>query len=86
MTNFSASEHVENENKLGRIVDLAPSSFLDVKVSGLQKTFLNPTARDVILTDIIYQSRGERSKKKESKRKQCFMTRNINSYSIIMND
>ena len=86
MTNFSASEHVANKNKLGRVVDLAPSSFLDVKVSNLQKTLLNPTARDVIIADIIDQPRGERAKKKEAKRKQCFMTGNIKSYSRIMND
>ena len=52
----------------------------------LQKTFLNPTAQVVMLTDIIDQPRGETEKKKEAKRKQCFVTHNINSYSRIMND
>ena len=52
MTNFAASEHVANKKKLGRVVDLSPSSFLDMKVSDLHKTLLNPTTRDVILTDI----------------------------------
>ena len=57
-----------------------------MNVSDLQNTQLKPTTRDVILADIIDQSRRERSKKKESNRKQCFMTGNIKSYSRIMND
>ena len=55
-------------------------------MSDLQKTLLNPTARDVMLTSIIDQSRGERANKKEAKWKQCFMTGNIKSYSRILND
>ena len=57
MNNVSASEHVVNENKIGRVVDLALSSLLDVKVSDIKKTLLNPTKRYVMLVDIIDQSR-----------------------------
>ena len=39
-----------------------------------------------MLTETIYQPREERAKKKEAKRKQCLMIRDIISYSIIMND
>ena len=40
----------------------------------------------MITSDIINQAKGESAKKKEAKRKQCFMTGNTNSYSIILND
>ena len=86
MTNVSASEQVANKKKLGRVVDLATSSLLDVKVSDIQKALLNPTARYVMLTETIDQPREERAKKKEAKRKQCLMIRDINRHSIIMND
>ena len=86
MANVSASEQVANKKKLGRVVDLALSLLLDFKVSDLQKTLLNPTARYVILTEILDQSREKKSKKKEAKLKQFFMIGDINSYSIIMND
>ena len=86
MKNVSASEQVANKKKLGRVVDLALSLLLDLKVSDLQNTLLNPTSRYVMLTEILDQSREKKSKKKESKLKQCFMIGDINSYSIIMND
>ena len=86
MKNVSASEQVANKKNLSRVVDLATSSFLDVKVSDIHKTLLNPTAQYVMLTDIIDQSRWETAKKKESKLKQCFIIRNTKINSIIKND
>jgi hypothetical protein len=65
---------------------LEPSAALNVETSSLQKKFLNPTMKDMQLSDIIEQSQGERAKKKEAKRKQDFISGNINSYSRIMND
>ncbi len=47
---------------------------------------LNPTFKDVQLSDIIDLSMGEQAKKKEARRKQDFLSGNINIYSQIMNN
>ena len=74
------------EKKNGRLVDIEPTAGLNEGVSELQRSLLNPTSRYIIVSDIINQEKGERAKNKEAKRKQCFMTGNTNSYSIILND
>ena len=62
-----------------------PTAGLNVEVSELQWSLLNPTSWDMIDSDIIDQAKGEMENNKEAKRKQCFMTGNTNSYSIILN-
>ena len=47
---------------------------------------LNPTFKDVQLSDIIDQSMGEQAKKKEARTRQDFLSGNINIYSRIMNN
>ena len=88
-TNHNATAHCvasANEKKNGRLIDLETTAGLNVEVSELQRSLLNPTSRYIIVSDIIDQAKGERAKKKEAKRKQCSMTGNTNSYSIILND
>jgi len=87
MTNFVCHEHCIAVKKARAVKDiiLQPSAALDVEMTHLQKKFLNPSMEDVQLSDIIDQSQGERAKKKEAKRKQDFISGNINSYSRIMN-
>jgi hypothetical protein len=88
MTNFVCHEHCIAVKKTQAEMNsiLEPSAALNVETSSLQKKFLNPTMKDMQLSDIIEQSQGERAKKKEAKRKQDFISGNINSYSRIMND
>ena len=88
MTNFVCHEHCIAVKKTQAEKDsiLEPSAALNVEISSLQKKFLNPTMQDMQLSDIIEQSQGERAKKKEAKRKQDFISGNINSFSRIMND
>ena len=76
-TNHTATTHciailIEKNN--GRFIDLEPAAGLNVEASELQRSLLNPTSRDMIVSDITDQAKGERSKRKEAKRKQCFMT------------
>ena len=59
---------------------------MNVEVSELQRSLLNTTYRDMIISDIIDQAKGERAKKKEAKRNQCFMTGNTNIYLRILKD
>jgi hypothetical protein len=88
MTNFVCHEHCIAVKKTQAEMNsiLEPSAPLNVETSSLQKKFLNPTMKDMQLSDIIEQSQGEQAKKKEAKRKQDFISGNINSYSRIMND
>ena len=57
-----------------------------MEVSEIQRSLINPTARDMIVSDIIDQAKAERSNNNEVKQKQWFMTGNINTYSRILND
>ena len=88
-TNYTATAHCVAsaiEKKNGRLIDIEPTAGLNVEVSELQRSLLNTTYRDMIVSDIIDQAKGERENNKEVKRKQCFMTWNINSYSRILNN
>ena len=88
-TNHTATAHCvasETEKNNCRLIDIEPTAGLNVEVSELQQILLNPTSRDMIVSDIIYQAKGKRENKKEAKRKQCFMTGNTNSYSRIINN
>ena len=53
----------------GRLIDIELTAGLNVEVSELQQSLINPTSRDMIVSDIIDQAKGERAKKKEAKRK-----------------
>ena len=88
-TNYTATAHcvaIAIEKKNIPLIDLEPTAGLNVEVSEIQRILLNPTSRDMIVSDIIDQTKGERAKNKEAKRKQCFMTGKTNSYLIILND
>ena len=87
MTNHVATKHcVAALKKNERYVDLEPSAGLDVVMSDFQKSILNPTERDVVISDLINRAQGEGAQKKEAKRKRDFVTGNVNSYSRILND
>ena len=87
MTNHIATKNcVAALKKNERYVDLDPSPGLDIAMSDLQKSILNPTERDVVISGLINRAQGEGAKKKEAKRKRDFVTGNINSYSRILND
>ena len=87
MTNHVTTEYcVAANNKNGCFVDIELSSGLYVAMTEFQKSVLNPTYRDVVISNLISQSQGDRAKKKESKRMRDFVTGNVNSYSIILND
>ena len=82
-----ATEHcVASNKKNGCFVDLEPSAGLDVSMTELQTSALNPTKRDVLISDLINQSQGDMAKKKEAKRMRDFITGNVNSYLRILND
>ena len=51
-----------------------------------QASILNPTELDVVISNLISQSQGDRAKKKEAGRMQEFVTGDVNNYSRIMND
>ena len=87
MTNHVATKHCAAALKKNeRYVDLEPSAGLDVAMSDFQKSVLNPTERDVVISDLINRAQGEGAQKKEAKRKRDFVTGNVNSYSRILND
>ena len=77
---------VRLKNKNVRLIDLEPTAGLNVEVSEIQRSLLNTTSRDMIVSDIIDQEKGERERKKEAKRKQWFITGTTSSYSRILND
>lgn len=87
MTNHVTTQHCVAAKKKpdGRFVDLEPSAALDIHMTEFQRIILNPTTRDVVVSDLIDQAQGERAKKKEGKRKRDIVTGNINSYSRILN-
>ena len=88
-TNHTATAHCVAsaiEKKNGRLIDLDPTAGLNVEVSELQRSLLNPTSRDMIVSDIINQAKVERAKKKEAKLKKCFMNGNTDSYSRTLKD
>ena len=87
MTNHVTTEHCVVANKKdGHFFDLEPSAGLDVAMTELQTSALNPTKQDVLISDLINQSQGDRAKKKEAKRMRDFVTGNVNSYLRILND
>ena len=69
-----------------RFIYLEPSAGLDIAITELQTSVLNPIGRDVVISDLISQSQGDRANKKQAKRMRDFVTGNINSYSRILND
>ena len=82
-TNHTATTHcvasaIENNNV--HLVDLELTAGLNVEVSKIQRYLLNTTSQDMIVSEIIDQEKVEREKKKEAKRKKCFMTGNTKSY------
>ena len=87
MTNHVTTEYcVAANNKNGCFVDIEPSSGLYVAMAEFQNSVLNPTYRDVVISNLISQSQGDKAKKKEAKRMRYFVTGNVNSYSRILND
>lgn len=85
MTNFVCTEHVTANKKREVSLQLEPSPSLNVEMSHLQKSLLNPNSQDVMLSELIDQAQGQRAKKKEAKRRQDVINGNIGSYSAILN-
>ena len=85
MTNFVATEHVTENKAKEDMVQLEPTRGLDVEMTKFQKKLLNPTTKDVMMSELIDQSQGKRAKKKEAKRRQDVINGNIGSYSAILN-
>ena len=86
MTNHVATEYCVAAKKTnGRFVDIELSAGLDVAMTELQTSVLNPTEPDVVISDLISQPQGARANKKEAKRMRDFITGNVNSYSRILN-
>ena len=55
-TNHTATVHCVAsaiEKKNGRLIDIEPTAGLNVEVSELQLSLLNPTSRDIIVSDIV---------------------------------
>jgi hypothetical protein len=89
MTNYVCHKHGVEKKKACQVqkdINLEPSDGLNVEMNYHQRKWLNPTIDEVLLSDVIEQAQGERAKKKEARRKQDFITGNINSYSRILND
>ena len=84
MTNFVATEHVTENKAKEDMVQLEPTRGLDVEMTKFQKKLLNPTIKDVMMSELIDQSQGKRAKKKEAKRRQDVINGNIGRhyYSI----
>ena len=54
MTNHITTEHcVAAKKKNGRFVDLEPPAGLDVAMAEFQTSILNPTERDVVISNMI---------------------------------
>ena len=85
MTNFVATEHVTENKAKEDMVQLEPTRGLDVEMTKFQKKLLNPTTKDVMISELIDQSQCKRAKKKEAKRRQDVINGNIGSYSAILN-
>ena len=85
MTNFVATQHVTENKGKEDMVQLEPTRGLDVEMTKFQKKLLNPTTKDVMMSELIDQAQGKRAKKKEAKRRQDVINGNIGSYSAILN-
>lgn len=86
MANFAATQHVVQSKRSQFSVQLEPTPGLDVEMSATQRKLLNPTVKDVQLSELIDKAQGKGSKKKEAKRRHDIMTGNIASFSAILND
>lgn len=84
-SNFTCTKHIMDNKKKKSQVQLEPSSGLNVELSEDQRHLLNPTFKDVQISELIDQAQGERAKKKEAKRRQDILSGNIGSYSAILN-
>ena len=64
MTNHVATENcVAAKKKNGSFVDIEPSDGLEVAMTEFQTSVLNTTERDVVISNLIIQSQGDRDKK-----------------------
>ena len=64
ITNHVTTENcVADKKKNVRFVDLEPSAGLDVAMIEIQTSVLNPTEQDMVISNLIIQSQGERYKK-----------------------
>ena len=69
MTNHVATEHYITDKKADSLVQVEPTSGLDVELTVLQKWMFNPTVRDMQLSEIFDQTQGDRAKTKAAKRR-----------------
>jgi len=84
-SNFVCTKHVVDNKKKKSQVQLEPTPGLNVELSEDQRRLLNPTVKDVQISELIDQAQGERARKKEAKRRQDIFSGNIGSYSAILN-
>ena len=79
MTNHITTENcVASNKKNGQFVDLEPSAGFDVAMTEFQTSALNTTDQDVVISNLISKSQGDRAKKKEAKRMRDFVTGKVN--------
>ena len=84
-TNLVLTENALANKKSYDKVQLEPTSGLSVELTFLQRLILNPTVRDMKVSEIVDQYQGEWANNKESNQRQYFMTGNIGSYYGILN-
>ena len=58
---------------------------MNVELTVLENSMLNPTVQDIKVSGIVNQAQGEQAKKEEAKRRKYSMTVNTGSYSGILN-
>jgi hypothetical protein len=80
LSNHAAREHWSETDK-----PLLPSSHLHCWISADQRSFLNPTLRDVLLSTIEKDGYGERARKKRARRRQDMIDGNAKSYARWLN-
>ena len=85
MTNFVATEHVSGNKWLGKRDKLQPSSYSHVEMHYDQNRFLNATPQETQLSEIIAQAQVDKVNNRDSKCLQEVISRNINSYSSVLN-
>jgi hypothetical protein len=79
ITNFVAARESVNDKKL------APSAYLDVKMSNAQIEMLKPTHKNVVMGTILKDSDGKGARQLIAKRRIDMIDGNIGSYSRLLN-
>ena len=59
--------------------------YLDVAITAQQRTFLNPTQKQVLRGFILYDAKGKGASQRLAKRRLDFVSGNVSSYSRLLN-